>query len=417
MSEPLFDVRYLKRNVRKSEQTKHIMFLVPSISDEHTVYFLKDHVLKYINDETYYCSFISLKINFSLIELSNQVDCVINLRKTTADSSGFKKLAKMLKYEGVDEYIKHLPELYFATDVDEFHILGGSETIFPKRSYSKHEPYKSLENSFHDHIEDGHEDAVNDMYSDNPLIHFPITTFMYWSSGAIFASVVIARKKGILKNVTLFCVDPTASIKFLKMYDIPIVEYYIAEDKRGTRDFTKYDFGKYMKKEIIEKTSMNFFDTEEDIDFVFGGRLFAPEREKDVSRFFHDLSGITKKIFTPSSMSLKDKETNNEYENFYPPIPYWNFMKELKNARYTFIMRPWTKNDSLNIRLYEALTLDVLPFVADNYDPESYQIDRKLFEKYGLIVSSSKEMTNFINKTSEEDRIKILNEIKNIYGF
>lgn len=405
----------IEKSQRKPQQVKHIMFVSPSIIDEQTVFFLRDHVLKYINDEKYYCTFFSTKTKFCLSDLSEMCDRVIYLQKSKFRFDLLKKAHKTLVNEGVDSFLSLLPELSFSEGVNEIHILGGSETVFPKKTYSKVEPYKSLENSFHDFIEDGHEDFIDSLYTENPLIHFPISTFMYAYSASLITSILFAQKSGSLDKVTLFCVDPTSSIRFLKKYGIDVEEYYIVEDKRGTRNYEYFNYGFHIDQEFQKRIQRNPLGLDETVDFVFGGRLFAKNRNYDFDRFFTNLSGISKKIFTPSTMSLKDKETSDVYDDFYPPIPYWDLMNELKNARYTLLLRPWTKNDSVNIRLYEALSLGVLPLVADNYDPESLQIDRELFSDLGLIVSNSEQIANLINNTDEEKRKSRVEMLKEIY--
>jgi hypothetical protein len=415
MNNQLIKTVILERNKRTPYQTKHIMFVSPSIIDEQTVYFLKDHVLKYINDKDYYCTFFSTKVKFCLEDVSNLCDRVVYLQKSKFKFDILKDVHKMLVKDGIEPFLNAIPELSFSNGVDEIHILGGSETVFPKKTYSKIEPYKSLENSFHDFIEDGHEEAVDGLYTNNPLVHFPISTFMYAYSASLIASILFAKRSGSLQKVVLFCVDPTSSIRFLKKYGIETEEYYIVEDKRGTRNYERFDIAHHIYKEINERVRPNIFGLDESIDFVFGGRLFAENRKEDFNRFFTNLDGITKKIFTPSTMSLKDKETSHEYKDFYPPIRYWDLIEELKNARYTLLMRPWTKNDSVSIRLYEALSLDVLPLVADNYDPESLQIDRKLFSDLGLTVSSSNDILKIINNLAEHDRKNLILLLKEKY--
>lgn len=415
MSDKLINTIVIEKNKRKPQQKKHIMFVSPSIIDEQTVYFLRDHVLRYINDENYYCTFFSTKVKFCLSDLSEKCDRVVYLRKSKFRFDILKDVHKKLVSDGVDSFLSLLPELSFSSGVNEIHILGGSETVFPKKTYSKVEPYKSLENSFHDFLEEGHEDVIDSLYTENPLIHFPISTFMYAYSASLITSILFAKKSGSLEKVTLFSVDPTSSIRFLKKYGIDVKEYYIVEDKRGTRNYEYFDFGSAIFKELSCRVKKNPLGLDETIDFVFGGRLFAENRKDDFDRFFSNLNGITKKIFTPSTMSLKDKKSSNTYDDFYPPIRYWNLMDELKNARYTLLLRPWTKNDSVNIRLYEALSLGVLPLVADNYDPESLQINRKLFSDLGLIVSDHIEIANFINITDEKTRISLVNTLRKIY--
>lgn len=405
----------IEKSQRKPQQVKHIMFVSPSITDEQTVFFLRDHVLKYINDEKYYCTFFSTKTNFCLSDLSEMCDRVVYLQKSKFRFDLLKDAHKKLVSDGVDSFLSILSDLSFSCGVNEIHILGGSETVFPKRTYSKVEPYKSLENSFHDFLEEGHEDFIDSIYTENPLVHFPISTFMYAYSASLITSILFAKKSGSLENVTLFCVDPTSSIRFLKKYDIDIKEYYIVEDKRGTRNYEYFNYALPIHKEFQKRIRTNPLGLDKTVDFVFGGRLFAENRKEDFNRFFANLSGFSKKIFTPSTMSLKDKETSSEYKNFYPPVPYWNLINELKNARYTLLVRPWTKNDSVNIRLYEALSLDVLPLVADNYDPQSLQIDRELFLKLGLIVSNSEDIREKINNTQERDRIAIVSFLKDKY--
>jgi hypothetical protein len=415
MTDELIRTVIVEKTKRKPQQVKHIMFVSPSIIDEQTVFFLRDHVLKYINDESYYCTFFSTKVKFCLGDLSELCDRVVYLQKSKFRFDVLKDVHKKLVSDGIDSFLSLLPELSFSNGVNEIHILGGSETVFPKKTYSKVEPYKSLENSFHDFLEEGHEDVIDSLYTENPLIHFPISTFMYAYSASLITSILFAKKSGSLERVTLFCVDPTSSIRFLKKYGIEVKEYYIVEDKRGTRNYERFNYALPIYQEFQKRVEKNPLGLDETIDFVFGGRLFAENRKEDFGRFFANLNGVSKKIFTPSTMSLKDKETFSEYKNFYPPIPYWDLINELKNARYTLLIRPWTKNDSVNIRLYEALSLGVLPLVADNYDPESLQIDRELFSSLGLIVSNSEEIKIRINNTSEEDRTSIVSLLKEIY--
>jgi hypothetical protein len=400
-----------KNTPRKNTQTKHILFVTPSKSDEHTVYFLKDYVKSYLNDEEYYCTFLCTRSNYSIEEVVKQGDCVITFRKASADFKALKEAHNMLK-SNIDEYLDCFKELDFVKTVDEIVILGGSELVFPKKTYSKLEPFKSLENSFHDTLEVGYEKEIENIYTNNPAVHFPISTFMYYYSGIVIALILIGKRKGTLNKIDLFCVDPTVSLRFMKQYGIDANEYYIVEDKRGTRNFKKFDHSSLINKEINLKSRYNFLDVGEPIDFVFGGRLFAENRKDDFNRFFVGMEGFTKKIFTPSTMSLKDKQTSQEHSDFYPPVLYWDLIEELKNARYTLLMRPWTKNDSVSIRLYEALSLGVLPLVADNYDPDSLQIDRKLFADLGLTVSSSSDINRIINSLEERDRQDLVSLLK-----
>jgi hypothetical protein len=408
-------IRIMKRNERNSNQTKHILFIIPSISDEHTVYFLNDHIQKYLDDENYYCTFMCTRSKYALPELVDKGDSIILFQKASANFNVLKSLFNILKTSGVKEYLKNFPEFDFAHDVNEVHILGGSEFVFPKKTYSKNAFFNRLENSFHDVLEDGYEDQINEIFTNEPLVHFPISTFMFYYAGVANAVIVSAKIFGQLEKVIMFCVDPTATIRHLKMYDIDTTEYYIAEDKRGSRNFEFFDFSKGIKKGLEQYKESNWFDPNEKIDFVFGGRLSAANREVDYERFFANLHGIKKKIFTPSTMSLKDKNTITDIDDFYPPIPYFDFIKELKNSKFTLIIKPWTKNDSLNIRLYEALSLGVVPFVSDDYDLLGLQINRELFSDLGLTVSSSHDILNKVNTMSDEEIASALRDLTSYY--
>lgn len=415
MNESMLCSQIEKYNLRNDKQKRHVLFVVPSKSDEHTVYFLKSYVKQYIDNEEYYCTFLCTRTNYSIEDVVLQGDCIITFRKASANFKTLKEAHNVLKTGDVEKYLDYFSELSFVKTVDEIFILGGSELVFPKKTYSKNEPFKSLENSFHDFIQIGYEIDVKKIYTENPAIHFPISTFMYYYSGIVIALILVAHTKGKLSNTNLFCVDPTVSLRFLRQYGVNITEHYIVEDKRGTRNYEYFNFGNPIFEELSQRAVKNPLGFDEMVDFVFGGRLFAENRKEDFDRFFANLSGVSKKIFTPSTMSLKDKETSSEYENFYPPIPYWDLIDELKNARYTLLIRPWTKNDSVNIRLYEALSLGVLPLIADNYDLESLQIDRELFSKFGLIVSNSKDIKRIINSMSEENRQSIVSLLKKKY--
>jgi hypothetical protein len=378
------------------------------------VYFLRSHVEDHLNDPPCYCTFLCTRSNYALRDTVLRGDSVVTFRKAKADFRMLKEANGVLRREGVDPYLSYFDELAFARDVDEIHVLGGSELVFPKKTYSREEPLRSLENSFHDVVEEGYERLIDEAYTDNPIIHFPISTFMYYYSGVLLATIMMAHRRGRLGRVKFFCVDPTASVRFLGKYGIRCEELYLAEDKRGSRNFERYDFGTHVKAELRAKAKhdlfCDFFGVDGGVDFVFGGRLLAPSRREDYERFFMNLTGVSKKVFTPSTMSLRDKETVGE--GFYPPVPYWDFIRELGRARYTLLMRPWTKNDSLNIRLYEALALGVLPLVADNYDPHSMQVDRRLFGELGLIVSSSEDITRVIRNTPEAQRLEALRIIE-----
>lgn len=263
------------------------------------------------------------------------------------------------------------------------------------------------------------------------------TTYAYSAYMTKFTRVLIDIFEYFNKTnnaqVYQFIIDPASySMYFENKFNAKT--YYFENDTRGTRNFKEFPIGQLNYFYNYTVKSVDFLNKEN--NFIWGGlALFQKgNRMEDFKTFLKDFRYDKSCLHISKTNSIKNSK-NPKYSKILLSHPLFeetckyvinhplnldlldniSFEKKLNDFKYTLILKCISKNDSLNFRIFYSLLFNVLPFIADNYDPENIQIPEKFYKQ--LRVKNNKDIeqkiTYFNNNPAETNNL--INDLKSYY--
>lgn len=273
-------------------------------------------------------------------------------------------------------------------DCDFDHIKSGFET----------NEYKAMIKKFNDGIESGN------IFRYTAFITKPIRIMMDTIEFFI-------ERDG--SQVYQFIIDPSQYYKYFE--DVHGAKTFcFNDDFRGSRKFHEFPIGQlnYFLDSKIEAKPFN----EKEKVFIWGGvaLTYRGDRMEDYLRFLDGFEYENSQFHIANGNGIFTKENPNHPQQLlnHPLFEEVNksikeskinlgilsneaFEELLKDFMFTLIFKSITKNDSLNFRIYYSLLYNMIPLIADNYDPANLQIDSKFNDS--LIVKNKEDLINFID--------------------
>lgn len=353
---------------------------------------------------------------------------------------------------------KEYKELFKDLDVEKVIILGDINFILPLTGYDtrtvEDHSFKKMQNEYFDYtgesqailntIDDINKKIVKKYDSVCNLLAFS----MYLKN--IFPNLIkfFHMNSKNFDKVYNFIIDPAFYTPFFNYNSIPTINYYFADDKRGTRDFTKFPIAElqHLVYENSIKKENDLFDMfnagEKNKDFFFMGSILQSKGQRknmwDLFLNNLELNSDKNSLFVPLVMNgvrlksstgmnvrrlskakeklpeLVDKIINHKLHK--GDVTPSEITSTIQNYKYGLVLRCVSLNDSLNFRLIKYLSQDIIPFLDFLYDPEYLQIPKKFQDK--LVVNDHIDIMNKINyyNINIDDRIKLLQDMKEYYS-
>jgi hypothetical protein len=306
--------------------------------------------------------------------------------------------------------------------------------------------FHELKNEFWDYI---HEDEENKelIYNFYNSIDVNRTwnclTFSFGETNMFINFIKRLAEFNPVIDMYMFVSDP---LGFYPIFDIDpninLKTCYFEDDFRGTRKLHNSNLG-----ELTVTFFENYIERDEDLnektkDFIFAGNFFVKKssgRIEDWNKYFKNLDNDKSKFHIPLNTSqfygvrlgdiksekheatVKAKHGEDLYyditshPNFSYGIDLLSLNKEYTKYKYSIILQCMSKYDSLCWRMFHYLYKDIIPFIAEEYDPFCMQIPEQFKEK--LVVRSHKDIEDKINYYNENDseRLNLLKELKDYY--
>ena len=303
-----------------------------------------------------------------------------------------------------------------------------------------------LKHEYFDYVGDD-KDFISDIEEVNKGIIERVSPIAFSTKVSYYFNymIEIIHKSGRLrKDVIGFVIDPAFISVFFKDKGIPIKMCYFEEDKRGTRDFTKFDIAQFQHLLYDEEFSAggldewDMDDEDEDLEkthnMFFAGTIFHETgfRATVWPTFLKDVQSdkcsyyipLVKNNFTKSTKKHTDylEENRKEFldevtlhDNYKPGITSLDLYKQIGKFKYSIVFRCVSHYDSLNFKPVFYTSKNILPFIDENYDPNFLQIPEHIQKK--LIVSNSKDIDDRIKyfNDNESEREEILKELRELF--
>ena len=359
-----------------------------------------------------------------------------------------------LIYEYINEKLSWITNIKYITGIattGEWHLMLQKHTIAGKK-------YRNKYNELHDYVGFNESDIqeikeISDtivstyQYYCNPLAFMQIGSAIFYN----ILKILVKNNKNTLISVDGFANDPAFFFPLLDSLDVSNRNFYFADDKRGTRNYTKFPiaelehlvYDNHYKNNIECNGIDELFDENSQViqnnrteNFIFMGTILNVKGnrihlwEKYLKNFYYEKSafyippvkqGI---IFKPTSekrIQLRQQNFSENLENTLKEIQqhplYKGYLlpnavnKEIDKYKYTFIMRCVSCCDSLNYRPVQYAYHRILFFLDQEYDPAYLQIPKHIQDK--LIVHNSDDIKAKIEYFEEhqEEREEILDEL------
>lgn len=403
-----------------------------------------------------------LKNDYNLIFVGkeNQNDMVNVENFYLLSQSGYNELnGKKFKRKKEDKNnVKHNKEILYNEFEKAFGKIKIDKVLFahsnyyelPFTNYFSTPPYNTLKNEFHDYIGSDPE-KLQDVQGKMAIVanafdeRVSLLAFtMYYKN--IFMNLCLwTNQKNPIKHLYTFTIDPMGFNYFFEHHGIPTTRYYFADDKRGTRNYSKFPIAHL--QHIVHENHFNYidpssFDNKEN-DFFYMGSIVHEKggRSQLWYQFLHDLNVENSNLWVPIKLNgvFKNKnDVNSKYskdairkaeEKFGTLVDdiknhpnYAGFLlpqdvkRNIVKYKYTFILRCVSYDDSLNFRPLYYAYLKILPFFDAKYDPYYLQIPKEIQDK--LSVSSAKDIQEKIVYYNQHDdeRLELIEKLRTLFG-
>jgi len=360
------------------------------------------------------------------------------LRKKTSGKTG-NEVNDFNVYLTMKEY-----ELFFSDlRIDRIFIQAHTYSVIPSTEYAK-----GRDNSFHDYIGNDKTELkeiadLNKKLFDR-IYDFvaPPLAFMWFINFVYYTLLTYLSKSGNIKSCNVMTDDPSTSWSyFFENIGMPNFNtWYFADDNRGTRNFKGFPLLQFRIMHGLDELKKPLFSQKKKL--LYNGSILNNRGEcsryTQWKRYLKNLNIPNSSIYTflkfNSDSEIKSKAESNikklEDEGFldiYKEVINHKMYKGMhgKNSEfqiaqdydYVLCLKPLTKYDSLNQKPGYCM-LDVLPLLAEDYDPENlYKIPIDIKKK--ITVSSSKDIEDKVKyfDKHKEERIEIINRLKEHFKF
>jgi len=336
-----------------------------------------------------------------------------------------------------------LDRILFANDI--YYILPLTSYIGKDIDPSGH--LTSLQNEFHDYVgNDSSEIALRKKAVEKVCKSYDsrvsILAFSMFTKN-LFINVVrfFHEKRGPLKCLYSFSVDPAAFLEIFDYYGIPQKRFYFADDNRGTRKFVEFPIA-HLQHIIHEENVFGEIPINKKKDlFYIGTILHQKGHRKDMwEKYFKELRLDNSSMWIPiraNGLFISEKQEKGHYGqtakkkakemfgNLTDEIqnhPMWeghlytkNVRQTLAEYKYGIVLRCVSFEDSLNPRPLFYSYMGILPFLDEGYDPEFISIPKSIQDK--LVIRNHKDIESKVKYFNEHDneRVALLNELRLLF--
>jgi hypothetical protein len=309
----------------------------------------------------------------------------------------------------------------------------------------------NLGNEFHDYV--GNDPKVKDFIlktckdvNSRYDYHVGILTFTYWMKNLTYNLGKWFIQKGCekskFKKSYYFVIDPGSYYRVFDSISPKHVNFAMARDFRGTRDFEFFPVQEmqhffYEKPWTVDKTKKR--------KFCFYGTLFLSKKTRKNlwDTYLKDLRGEQIDIYVPPKMDghiserrkegasitrLNDRvqkdadiaelwESVSSHPNYKGYIDTQELNSVLAQYEYALIAKNIARYDSINFRPALYIALDVFPLLDHRYDPEFVGIPQHIQDK--IVVRNHKEILEkiaYYDKNPKE-RNAVMQMLKDHYKY
>lgn len=359
--------------------------------------------------------------------------------------------------ERKEYYFEHIKSLLDYTFEGIYLIRDSLFWITHKNSVPKkyREEYGVTPNrDFYDYLDDEDSKSVEgiekvmDGIIQNIERETNILAFSRKDQGLLVWTLLFMHENNLFKKVSIFMIDTNSSYPILyRLFGEKANTFYFRDDVRGSRKFKYFPFAEIQHFLYDKKfTEKSLFPVKKDKNFIFYGTIFLEDgdlrRVKSWERFLRDLDDkkssyyipLANRVATEKKPTIKKNNIQVVKQSKHPRIKKaykevseskyhkGHFLpkeaiKILKEYKYTLITHPITSKQSLNYRVYLAIEHGVLPFVAEDYDPDGIQIPLNIQEKVRVSDHNDiQEKINYFNK-NEKERKQLIEDLKAHYKY
>lgn len=317
--------------------------------------------------------------------------------------------------------------------------------ISKKVSEELHETY----NEFHDYIgNDSQIEHILNAFSDVLVSNWDskISQIAISTHKCNFFYNIINYLKPKFKHIFIFVIDPTVFYAFFDKWDKKTTHLcYFTNDDRGTRKkLKKFPIAELQHLVYDQRYKQDLFDEpfslDKTRDLVFYGSIFHEKgvRSTLYEKFLKDINVGNNDFFIPlrkngiisttnnaskiasfesvvadTFTDLYNKIINNKYWRGYVIPPQLD--KAIVPFKYSFVMRCISHNDSINYKIIKDLSLNIIPFLDDQYDPTFKYIPEKFQKK--LTATNGNEINKKIKyfNDHEDEAMSLLKELQNYF--
>jgi hypothetical protein len=309
----------------------------------------------------------------------------------------------------------------------------------------------NLGNEFHDYV--GNDPKVKDFIlktckdvNSRYDYHVGILTFTYWMKNLTYNLGKWFIQKGCekskFKKSYYFVIDPGSYYRVFDSISPKHVNFAMARDFRGTRDFEFFPVQEmqhffYEKPWTVDKTKKR--------KFCFYGTLFLSKKTRKNlwDTYLKDLRGEQIDIYVPPKMDghiserrkegasitrLNDRvqkdadiaelwESVSSHPNYKGYIDTQELNSVLAQYEYALIAKNIARYDSINFRPALYIALDVFPLLDHRYDPEFVGIPQHIQDK--IVVRNHKEILEKITyyDKNPKERNAVMQMLKDHYKY
>jgi len=356
-----------------------------------------------------------------------------------------------------DDSIKNalLKDLSFIKEIEYLIIFGSHAIVLPSTRYIGKKQSLDLYSRNNEYFDC----VINDKDTLNLInkinidiiknLSKKVSPIAFSTKGIAFYLDIIKflhETKRIKSEVKLIIDDPLTYTPVFN--NIPHKVFYFADDKRGTRNFNRFDHAQ-IQHILTEKTDqsndnlLNSFSNEsKDLysnNFIFYGTLF---QDKKIARhelwdtFLKDFVYEKSVYYIPIKKNWTgihklhitngDKKNvldiNSEMFNSIIKHPLYEIqdefpisVKTLSKYKYSLVARCVSFSDSLNFRPIFYTIAGVLPLLDFKYDPFFIQIPKEIAER--ITVYDHIDMKNKIDyfEKNPDNRLYIINKLRSLF--
>ena len=352
---------------------------------------------------------------------------------------------------------KEYRNLFRDLDVEKIFILGDINFILPLIGYDTQVidgyKFKDMQNEYFDYVGNSSKimDAIDLINKKIVKKYNGVCNLLAYTMYVknIFPNVIkyLYERSSNFDKVYNFIIDPAFYTPFFTYNQIPLKNYYFADDHRGTRNFFKFPIAElqHLIYEVgTEKVEdlFNVFDTaEKNKDFFFMGSILQSKGKRKWmwDLFLNDLELDPKlnSLYVPLVMNgvrlnastgmnvrrqMKAKEKLPElvkkimsHKLHKGDTTPSEITSTIQNYKYGLILRCVSLNDSLNFRLIKYLSQDILPFFDFKYDPSYLQVPKTFQDKLEVFSFIDIEEKISYYNNNDDKRLELLSEMKKHY--